>query len=453
MKRANKHQTTQVAFTSLVGGVNVSQAPEQIDPSELQTAKNFIYARDSKRLTGRAGLGVIYTFTGHEEIDDMWYDVDANLLLIFTNAYKAYKYIVGQTPEYIGDLNGSYDPVCAKFMDKVWIASGGKLQYYDYTQNGTLQTVADAPTCNMVFQRFSRIAVSMDGTDGFYLSGVGDGEDWKEDTNRADKEQWLDVGYGDSGDIASIVPLATDIIFIKTNGKIYQLSGDADPQNWQVTEIANNTDIAGTRCAVNIGNSVIFLSIRGLKTLAAVMEYGNIASSDIGDKFNSLLTTNMYEPKFFHLQRHSMILIRPTDNYKYLVAYNYLLGSATTLEFAVPIDGVAETATDIIVASGGKIYRWDEQYLDDDGVPIEYELRPKATISTEELLLKSVDTKFTADYAGKAEFMLDGRMDVEIPTADRNKFRCNHSTRCLDPVIKGTDRFTVDHIIMEVADL
>lgn len=110
-------------------------------------------------------------------------------------------------------------------MDKVWIASGGKLQYYDYTQNGQLTAVQDSPTCNIVFQRFSRIAVSMDGTDGFYLSGIGDGTDWAEDTNRADKEQWLDVGYGDSGDIAAIVPLATDIIFIKTNGKIYQLSG------------------------------------------------------------------------------------------------------------------------------------------------------------------------------------------------------------------------------------
>ena len=298
----------------------------------------------------------------------------------------------------------------------------------------------------------SSIAVSMDGTDGFYLSGVGDGTDWKEDTNRADKEQWLDVGYGDSGDIAAIVPLATDIIFIKTNGKIYQLSGDADPNNWQVTEIANNTDIAGTRCAVNIGSSVIFQSIRGLKTLSAVMEYGNIQSSDIGDKFNALLTDGMYEPRFYHLQRHCMILIRPTSDYKYFVAYNYLLGSATTLKFNVPIDSIVETTSIIIVASGGNLYAWDSQYLDDDGNPIEYILKPKATISSEQMLLKSVDTKFTADYAGKAEF-IDGSLDVTIPTADRNKFRCNHSTDCLDITVKSNDRFTVDHIILEIADL
>lgn len=452
MRRLNKHQTQSVVFSSLIGGVNISQAPEQIDASDLQIAQNYIYSRDSKRLTGRDGLGLLYTMEGNGSVRDMWYDVDTNLLLVFTNHNKAYKYVVGQTPEYIGELEGSNDPVCAKFMDKVWIASGGKLQYYDYTQNGQLAVVQDSPTCNIVFQRFSRIAVSMDGTDGFYLSGVGDGTDWAEDTNRADKEQWLDVGYGDSGDIAAIVPLATDIIFIKTNGKIYQLSGDADPNNWQVTEIANNTDIAGTRCAVNIGSSVIFQSIRGLKTLSAVMEYGNIQSSDIGDKFNALLTDGMYEPRFYHLQRHCMILIRPTSDYKYFVAYNYLLGSATTLKFNVPIDSIVETTATIIVASGGNLYAWDSQYLDDDGKPIEYILKPKATISSEQMLLKSVDTKFTADYAGKAEF-IDGSLDVTVPTADRNKFRCNHSTDCLDITVKSNDRFTVDHIILEIADL
>ena len=147
-----------------------------------------------------------------------------------------------------------------------------------------------------------------------------------------------------------------------------------------------------------------------------------------------------------------MILIRPTSDYKYFVAYNYLLGSATTLEFNMPIDSIVETTSTIIVASGGKLYAWDSQYLDDDGRPIEYILKPKATISSERMLLKSVDTKFTADYAGQAEF-IDGALDVTVPTADRNKFRCNHSTDCLDITVKSNDRFTVDHIILEIADL
>ena len=450
MRRTNKHQINRVSFIGMTGGVNISQAPEQIADTEMQQAQNFIYAIDSKRLKGRGGLGLLNTTD--ETIRDMWYDVDTNVLLLFTTTFKVYRYVMGQTPIYIGKLNGSYSPMCAKFMDKIWIASGGKLQYYDYTQNAELQTVGDSPTCSMVFQRFSRIAVSQDGTNGFYLSSVGDGTEWAEDTNRADKEQWLDVGYGDSGTITAIVPLATDIIFIKSNGKIYQLSGDADPNDWQVTEIANGTDPAGTNCAVNIGNSVVFLSIRGLKSLAAVMEYGNIATADIGDKFNGLITENMYEPRFYHLQRHSLLLIRPTSDYSYFVAYNYQLGSATTLKFNMDIDAICETSDDILVSSENKIYQWDDRYTDDDGKKIEYVLQPKATMGMEQMLMKAIDTKFSSDYSGKA-IVQEGTLKVSVPTDTRNKIKCNHSTDYMDITITSNDRFIVDHIMVEVADL
>lgn len=450
MRRTNKHQINRVSFIGMTGGVNISQAPEQIADTEMQQAQNFIYAIDSKRLKGRGGLGLLNTTD--ETIRDMWYDVDTNVLLLFTTTFKVYRYVMGQTPIYIGKLNGSYSPMCAKFMDKIWIASGGKLQYYDYTQNAEIQTVGDSPTCSMVFQRFSRIAVSQDGTNGFYLSSVGDGTEWAEDTNRADKEQWLDVGYGDSGTITAIVPLATDIIFIKSNGKIYQLSGDADPNDWQVTEIANGTDPAGTNCAVNIGNSVVFLSIRGLKSLAAVMEYGNIATADIGDKFNGLITENMYEPRFYHLQRHSLLLIRPTSDYSYFVAYNYQLGSATTLKFNMDIDAICETNDDILVSSENKIYQWDDRYTDDDGKKIEYVLQPKATMGMEQMLMKAIDTKFSSDYSGKATVQ-EGTLKVSVPTDTRNKIKCNHSTDYMDITITSNDRFIVDHIMVEVADL
>lgn len=450
MRRTNKHTVNRITFSGLTGGINISQAPEQISDTEMQEAQNFIYEKDSKRLTGRGGLGKLYSLT--ESIRDMYYDVDTNIMLLFTGQYHVYRYVTGQEPTLVGTLNGSSLPSCAKFMDKIWIASGGKLQYYDYSDTGTLTTVDSSPTCNLVFQRFSRIAVSMNGTDGFYLSSVGDGTEWTEDTNMKSKKQWLDVGYGDSGDIVAIVPLATDIVFIKSNGKIYQLSGDADPDDWQLTEIANNTDPANNDCAVNIGNSVIFLSLRGLRTLSAVMEYGNIATSDIGDKFNGLITSGMYEPRIFHLKRHSMLLIRPSDDYTYFVAYNYLLGSATTLRFSVPITSVCETTNNIIVSSNDDMFSWSEEYTDDNGAAINYLIKPKSTISTEDMILKSVDTKLSADHAGTAK-ITDGTLSVSIPTERRNKFKCNHTTDCIDLSITSTNRFTVDHIILEVADL
>ena len=157
MRRINKHSARSIQFMGLTGGVNISQAPEQIADTEMQLAQNFIYARDSKRLTGRGGLGKIQTIA-NGSIREMCYDVDTNVLLLFADTYKAYRYITGQEPILIGTLDGSALPVCAKFMDKIWIASGGKLQYYDYGQESQLVKVDSSPTCNIVFQRFSRIS-------------------------------------------------------------------------------------------------------------------------------------------------------------------------------------------------------------------------------------------------------------------------------------------------------
>ncbi|SDM08074.1 hypothetical protein SAMN05660299_00170 [Megasphaera paucivorans] len=450
MKRFNKHTVTKTTFVGLTGGINVSQAPEQIGDADMQQCINFVYSRDSNRLTGRDGIGKLYAMD--DSIRDIWYDVDTNVLLLFTNTFKAYSYVVGQTPTFIGDLNGSDNPTCAKFQDKIWIASGGHLQYYDYSEKGQLGTVTSSPICNLVFQRFSRLAVSMDGTDGFYISEVGDGTSWTEDTNMSNKEQWLDVGYGDSGTIIGIVPLATDIIFLKSNGKIYQLSGDADPSNWEVTEISCDTDTVGTNCAVNIGNSVIFLSIRGLKTMAAVEEYGNIATNDIGDKFNKLITSNMFEPRVFHLKRHSMLLIRSTSDWTYFVAYNYLVGAATILKFNIPIASICETSNDILVASNNNIYKWSDEYTDDDGKKIDYEIKLKSIIGANKVLLTSIDTKFSADYAGEVE-LIDGSLDIKVPSNDRNNVKCCHSADNLELNIKSGDRFTVDYVALEVADL
>ena len=182
------------------------------------------------------------------------------------------------------------------------------------------------------------------------------------------------------------------------------------------------------------------------------MQYGNIATADIADKFNGLITESMYNPRIFHLQRHSMLLIRPTEDHTYFVAYNYLLGSATTLKFNIPIDSICETTDDILVCSGRNIYRWSDVFTDDDGKKIEYIFKPKAIISTEYMLIKSVDTKFSSDYAGNAS-LTEGTLAITVPTNTRNKIRCNHSTECIDMAIASTDRFIVDHILLEVADL
>lgn len=454
MKRTNKHaNASRLVFGGLSGGVNISQAPEQIGDADMQACKNFVYERDGKRLTGRGGLSpVLHTLSG--DITASWYDVDQNVLFFATSDQNLYSLVSGQEPKLAGQLTGASSPTFAKFMDKVWIASGASLQYYDYNK---MYTVTSSPTCDIVFQRFSRLAVMLTGSDRSTWSAVGDGTSWENITDSSEgavdsSAAWLDVGYGDSGDILSVVPLATDLLFIKSNGMVYQLTGESLPETWACTRIATDTDPVGKQTAASVGSDVVFLSRRGLKTLAAVMDYGNIKTADIGDKFNGLLTQDMWEPQFFNMKRHSTLLIRATSDKTKYVAYNYLLGAATELSFGLPVSSVVETADEVYVASGAGIHKWSVSYLDDAGAAISYELSPRDVVSTEEMLVKSVDTKFSATEAGEA-VISTGSLSVTHPTNARKKTKCNHSTACISLSVKSSDRFTLDHIALEVADL
>lgn len=436
----------------MVGGINVSQVGEQIAETEMQECQNFIYKRDSKRLVGRGGLSSpLYDF--NERLRDLHYDVDTNTLTAFTQSGNINIMNAGlNTATYLGKLTGSNLPVCCKFQNKLWIASGGTIQYYDYSGSKGLYTVSESPVCDMVFQRMARLAAIKTGKDTITYSAVGDGSAWEYKSNDVSYSQFLDVGYGDSGDIISVVPLATDMIIIKSNGMVYQFAGDTDFSTWTVTNIANGVDPAGICTATNIGNSVVFLSTRGLKALSATMDYGNISSSDIGDKFNGLITKGLYEPRIFHLKRHSTIMIRPTTDWSFFIAYNYLLGVATTVKFGIPITSMVETSDEIIVASGNCLYKIDDQYTTDNGVPINYKFKPKNIIGNEELLVKSIDTKFTSDRAGDV-VLKTGKLSVTMPTNSRRKVKCNHSSDCISLEVTSNTRFELDHIALEMSEL
>lgn len=453
MKRSNKHQDTQrITLNNLVGGINISDAPERIPDTDMQICKNFIY--DNLRLRSRGGISPT-DFTMAGNIKSLYYDVDTNTSLIFLDDGSVYSWIVGKTPKSVGMLTGNKRPCCAKYMNKIWIASGDKLQYYDFN---SIYTVLSSPNCDIVFQRLSRLMITLSGSDRVYFSAIGDPTSWDNITDSSQgtvdsSAQWIDIGYGDSGDIESVVPLANDLVFIKSNGNIYQLQGDRTPASWVVPPaIVTNSDSMGTMTAVNVGADVVFFSRRGLKSLSTVMDYGNVKPQDIGDKFRSLLTQDLWNPQLIHLKRHGCLMLRVTSERKEWVCYNYLMGVATTIKFAVPVTDIMETVDEIYIASGTQLYLWDKDIMSDNGTPIEYEIKPHEIISSDEMLVKAVDAKFTNDEAGTVN-VSTSKLKVDMPTNSRRKVLCNHSTDCIALEVKGTDPFTFDHIILEVADL
>lgn len=459
MKRSNKHQIQKVTFASLVGGINTALPGEQIGEADMQVADNYWYTKDSQRLSGRGGLSS-HLFSFGSPIVKMYYDVGLNYTYVFleNNTMRLLNFADG-TSRSLGTLTGERDdrgyvlPTCAYFNGKLWVASGGKLQY-SQGGSGSLYTVQDSPPCDVCFQRNARIMVTRIGEDNIYYSSVGDGATWAEDTNDASSAQWVEVGYGDEGDICAVVPMATDLFVLKTQGTWYQFQGDNDTNSWLITPIATGVDAIGRMNAVNIGSSVVYLSRRGLRSLEAVMDYGNVATKDIGDKFQSLITTSLVDTaRMVNLRRHKTLLIRPTSDHTYWVAFNYALNAATVFRFGVSVTDIVETPDRILVASGGKVYEMSEEYFTDAGEPISYVLKPRDIISSDDILVKNIDTKFTSAWDGTATVSIGDRLHVDMPVDGRRKVHCNHSDETISLKVESSVPLEVDHIMLDIVDL
>ena len=452
MRRTMKHNATQFVFNDFSGGINIMSEGDLIAQNEMQECQNFYFIGYQRSLTARGGMSkALVTFP--ENISGTYYDVDTNTFLAFLRDGSIYRVLSLHTePLKVGKLTGDKRPICAKFQNCIWIASGGKLQSYNFAEENSVQTVEQGPVCDLVFERGARLCAAMTGADRIMLSAVGDGTRWDVDDNDASTGSWIDVGYGDSGDVIAVVPLATDLLIIKNNGMIYQLTGDKDVSTWVVYRIATQTDAIGRNCAEAVGNDVVFVSRQGMKTMSTTMDYGNIAQGDLGEKWNALVTRGLYEPALFHLRRRKLLLIRPSAKHNFLIAYNYAVRAATTLVFPQDITSVNETMDSLVVASGKSLYEIEEKNLKDGETPIEFRLRPKDLIATEQILVRSVDSSMAAAQAGDVRVEID-KMVIKMPSNSRRKVRCNHSSPRIQTQISATIPFQIKHLILEVADL
>lgn len=462
MRRSSKHTATRLTLSPLIGGINISAPPEQIAENEMQECQNMWYERDTSRLVGRGGLKLVATYPS--AIKSLHYDIESNTTFVFLGDGRAFNTTLADAEQgrvSIGKVNGTGKVRCCKFGSDLFMVSGEDVQYYTFESGAKITTVENAPKADLIFYRFGRLAVAKVGNSSrVTFSSTGDAKSdvaWTENSADQSYSQWLDVGDKDNGYIMDVVPLATDIIFFKSSGRCWQLAGDNDPDSWQVYTVSSKTDLttqftAGA-CATNVGENVVFLSLRGLKMLSTTQDYGNISATEIGDKFNKLITRSQYYPELMDMRRHKTLMIRSGVDTSRWIAYNYALDAATVIKFALPIAEILETKDDVFVASGNKIYKWTEEALTDDGEKIEYIIKPRSVIDSDELLIKSIDTKFASDHAGSAIVSIGDRLKVAMPTNNRRKVRCNHSTDCLELTVTSNDRFELDHIMLDVVSL
>lgn len=397
-----EQQMTAYSFSDFSGGMNTAQPPEQIADNEAELIMNYEY--DYNRLRTRGGTSAPLVSVD-DSIKSFYYDAATEAYLLFSagtdkaksNIYLAY---IGEPATLVGQLTGNERPVCCKFDGCIYIASGDKLQYFDYEQ---LFTVESSKLCDNVFERFGRLVTTHRGDDNLYYSATGDAKSedaWKEDSNVDSSSKWLEVGYKDDGDIITCKPMANDLLVFKTNGRIYSVSGEYPA--WNVSQVGEKSYAEDIQKSIEIvGDSVAFITRNGIRSVDTVQTYGNFTMNEIGYKFNKSLTANISNPMCWNAVSKRQLIIRPSSsNKKLLFIYQYNMMAGYELEFPFDIDDMAETSNGIIILSGNALYRWSFDYSTDNGQPIKTKLVTRRLTTAVAFYTRKYDIQIEGDVNG-----------------------------------------------------
>lgn len=397
-----EQQMTAYNFSDFTGGMNTAQPPEQIADNEAELIMNYEY--DYNRLRTRGGTSAPLVSVD-DNIKSFYYDAATEAYLLFgagTDKVKGNIYLtyIDEPATLVGQLTGNERPVCCKFDGCIYIASGDKLQYFDYEQ---LFTVESSKLCDNVFERFGRLVTTHRGDDNLYYSATGDAKSkdaWTDNSNDDSSSKWLEVGYKDDGDIITCKPMANDLLVFKTNGRIYSVSGEYPA--WNVSQVGEKSYAEDIQKSIEIvGDSVAFITRNGIRSVDTVQTYGNFTMNEIGYKFNKSLTANISNPMCWNVVSKRQLIIRPSSsNKKLLFIYQYNMMAGYELEFPFDIEDMAETSNGIIILSGNALYRWSFEYSTDNGQPIKTKLVTRRLTTAVAFYTRKYDIQIEGDVSG-----------------------------------------------------
>ncbi|MBR1494252.1 MAG: hypothetical protein IJ601_04305 [Acidaminococcaceae bacterium] len=382
-----------IEFSDFTGGINSSVAPQMLAENEYLQIKNFEF--DKNKLVTRGGLSEPLS-TYEENIKTIFYDDSTNMLLVVLSDKKVFQDNLTDPPVLAGTLTGNSAPHFCRFDGKIFIASGGKLQYFDYNEH-SLVTIAASKLCDFVFERFGRLVITHTGDDNLYYSAVGDPYEtgWTENTDDDSSSKWLEIGYKDDGDIQKVLPISGDIAIFKTNGRIYSLSGEYP--NWTVQMVGDHSDTINADGITDLGSTIVFMTASGLKSLEAVQVYGNFGvNTEFARKFNNSLTGGrVYVPVLKNIHRKRQLLICPDtsddEGRKQWYCFQYDIGACISFAFTLPITDMVGTTNGVIVASSDSLYRWSREFDTDNGTPINQIIETRELASSRRLYSRMVD--------------------------------------------------------------
>lgn len=421
-----KQQNTVLNYVSFEGGMNSAVPATSLQDNEYQLIKNLEFSFN--KLCTRGGLSSpLVSFPAN--IKALHYcEGTGDVIVVLTDktVYHVSNSFVAN--KYTGTVVGNNKPVFCDFDGRVFIASGGKLQYVDFKEK-KISTISGSKNCDNVFENFGRLVTSVAGDDNLYYSAVGDpysDDAWNTDaegnSNDDSTAKWLEIGYKTNSDIIKVLPIAGDLAAFKNNGDVYSISGQYP--NWTVQKVAELTDVIYGEALCVVGSTIAFMTHLGLKTLQTTAVYGNFGVDEMARRINRSMISNVVNPRLHNLIRKRQLMIFPnttSDNdLKKCFCYAYDMNAGVEMEFAYPIYDMQDTANGVLIASGKSIYKWSMEYPNDNGTPIQQAIVTKKYATSNRLFTRMVDIGVLGEE-GKLVVMkwADKTVNYRIPAKRR----------------------------------
>lgn len=415
MRLSTKHASQQtISFKDFSGGLNTTKSTESIAQNELSRALNVCLDKST---------GLLRTVQGTDELvrdDEVTFDVlmidpATGEMLITDTANKLYAVWMQETSgswvrEFaavkIGSLTGSQRAKWATWEDGLVIASGGKLQYY---HSGSLETINESPAvCNGVFVRDGRVWTWYN--DRIHMSGVGDKHNWTHDNNDASSAQYVDIGYKDRGTIKGVATLISDVIIFKDNGHAYHLLGQYP--DWEVKSIGRQLGVRNFDSCLTVGNSVLVIGDGRIQSVDVTQDYGDMKATSVSHKVEVEIRQISSDVRMRYVPTEDEVWLIDGDA-EFLV-YDVQHGAFFSRRYNSPVRDVCTRDGDTFILKQHCLAKVSDSYLmNDEELPMEWEIQAQTLVSYNDLLLKRIyiDTTPLFDNFVTQKFRIG---DVEV---------------------------------------
>lgn len=387
MGLSTKHPNQQtIILNNFTEGLNATTVPEMIGDNQLCDAVNVGLDAATGSLCTLCGTETLYRTPDDLKIRSMLYD-KINNHFFFVSGKELYRTTFVRHI-HVGTLSGNHIPIYTEWEDGILIASGGKMQYW----NGkALSPIDKSPdVCEGVYVRAARVLVYHENE--IRYSAVGDEEDWTEDNNVDSASKFIEAGYKDGGSIVGMVNLSSDILILKSNDRVYRLSGEYP--NWAIREVGRNIDCLGRNCYCAVTNSVLVLGNNKVQMINTTQEYGDMKADNVAQNVVNLFCQLSMQP----LPR---IIFVPTLNQVWILG---TIGMVTVYDLNFNCFYQRRFNADIVdvVSVGDTVYIIKENCISklvpymfvDEDKPLLWKFWAKRKVSYYDYLLKRVQISY-----------------------------------------------------------